>query len=106
MRRVAIALLVLLFLLATGGTNAVSSVQNPPRLIADNRTQYLVDIYAWNGTGWGFVSRLGAKSWIAFPNATQGSYWRATIGQAARDHQVRYIYEPSYGGYQSVWIIQ
>ena len=80
--------------------------QSVPRLIADNRTPYVVDVYAWNGTAWGFVSRLGPTSWITFPNAANGSYWRAVFGQAHRDHRVNYKYDPGYRGYQDVWLIQ
>ena len=80
--------------------------QKPPRLIADNRTGYLVDIHAFNGQTWNFVMRLNPRSWTAFPNAQSGSLWRATIGQVTRDHRVHYVWDPNYGGYQSVWWIQ
>ncbi len=48
----------------------------------------------------------GPASRQAFPNAANGSLWRARFGQAVRDHRVSYVFDPSYGGYQSVWWIQ
>ena len=93
-------------LLVTLLNSAVLSAQPPPRLIADNRTPYLVDVWVWNGQNWGFVSRIAPGTWQAFPNAASGSMWRAVFGQAQREHRVNYVYDPSYGGYQSVWWIQ
>jgi hypothetical protein len=78
----------------------------PPRLIADNRTPYAVEVLAWNGNSWNFVRRVTPGTWTPFPNAPNGSLWRAVIGQIVRDHQVRYVYDSSYGGYQDVWWIQ
>ncbi len=80
--------------------------QPSPRLIADNKTNYAVDVLAWNGNGWNFVTRLNPHAWTAFPNALAGSLWRAVIGQVVRDHTVRYVYDAGYGGYQDVWWIQ
>jgi len=80
--------------------------QPPPRLVADNKTRYYVDVLAWNGSGWNFNLRLNPGAWTAFPNAPNGSLWRAVIGQVVRDHTVRYVYDPGYRGYQDVWWIQ
>jgi hypothetical protein len=96
----------LIFILAAVQTVHTFVQSPPPRLIADNRTPYTVDVYAWNGAAWGFVTRLGPSSWTAFPNALNGSYWRAVFGQQHRDHRVQYRYEPSYGGYQDVFLIR
>lgn len=84
---------------------APATAQNVPRLIADNRTPYVVDLYAWNGVTWNFVSRLAPSSWQQFPNAANGSYWRAVFGPAVREHRVQYTWYPDYGGYQDVWLI-
>ena len=105
MKRRTALLLVLLSVFVCGHVERLTA-QNPPRLIADNRTAYVVDIYVWNGQGWNFVTRLNPRSWTAFPNAAQGSVWRAMIGQVARDHTVQYLWDAGYGGYQSVWWIQ
>lgn len=105
-RRTALVFVLLLILGSTHVEQLAAQNQNPPRLIADNKTAYLVDIYVWTGSSWNFVTRLNARSWTQFPNAAQGSLWRAMIGQVARDHTVQYVWDPSYGGYQSVWWIQ
>ena len=105
MRRRAILLLGVLLLFTAVQTTALTA-QPPPRLIADNRTPYVVDLWAWNGASWNFVSRLAPATWQAFPNAAPGSYWRAVFGQAVRDHQVYYVFDPGYGGYQDVWWVQ
>lgn len=99
-------LLILTLLGAIGELPTASAQQNPPRLVADNRTDYYADVYAWNGAGWNFIARLNPHSWQQYPNAAAGSAWRAVIGQAVRDHAVRYTYDPGYGGYQDVWWIQ
>lgn len=98
--RIAILLIVTLL------SSATLSAQQPPRLVVDNKTPYVVDVWAWNGQSWGFVSRLSPRSWQAFPNAAAGSVWRAVFGQAQRQHTVAYAYDKGYGGYQSVWWIQ
>lgn len=82
-----------------------ATAQNVPRLIADNRTPYVVDLYARNGATWNFVSRLAPHSWQQFPNAQQGSYWRAIFGTTVREHRVNYTWYPDYRGYQDVWLI-
>ena len=96
---------VLVLLLLVVAVTAPARAQNVPRLIADNRTPYVVDVYAWNGATWNFVTRLAPTSWQPFPNAANGSYWRAVFGQAVREHRVQYQWYPDYGGYQSVWLI-
>ena len=83
-----------------------SHAQPPPRLIADNKTAYYVDVLTWNGKGWNFVVRLNPRAFTTFPGALNGSLWRAVIGQVVRDHTVRYVYDPGYRGYQDVWLIQ
>jgi hypothetical protein len=83
-----------------------ASAQPPPRLIADNKTPYLVDVLVWNGASWNFVMRLNPSHWAPFPNAQNGSVWRAVSGQFVREHTVRYVYDAGYGGFQSVWWIQ
>jgi hypothetical protein len=103
------ALVPLLMMLALAGAVATSSSagQTPAqRLIADNRTAYEANIYAWNGRGWNFVSQLRPRTWQAFPNAVAGSQWRAVIGQAVRDHRVTYVYNAKSGSYEDVWWIQ
>jgi hypothetical protein len=105
MRRKAVALVILLLVIALNAS-AVKGQPPPPRLIADNRTNYYVDILAWNGNGWNFIVRLNPRAWTEFPNAQNNSLWRAVIGQVTRDHQVRYVYDPSSGRYQDVWLIQ
>lgn len=99
---VRLAILLVVALLAPAGLTA----QPPPRLIADNRTPYVVEVWVWNGANWGFVSRLAPRTWQAFPNAAAGSLWRGLFGQAVRQHTVYYTYDQGYGGYQSVWWIQ
>ena len=103
MTRRACALLVLA-LVAVGPLRVTAD--QPPRLIADNRTPYYVDVLAWNGSGWNFINRVAPGTWVPFPNAANGSLWRAVIGQVVRDHQVHYVYDAGYGGYQDVWWIQ
>ena len=102
------ALLRLTLLVVLAFLNAPTLIaQPPPRLIADNRTPYVVDVLVWNGpNGWGFVSRLAPYTWQAFPNAAAGSVWRGVFGQAVRQHTVNYTYDQGYQGYQSVWWIQ
>jgi hypothetical protein len=100
-RAIAVLALALVFAAQTPAT-----AQNVPRLIADNRTPYVVDLYAWNGAAWGFVSRLGPRTWQQFPNALQGSVWRAHFGSAVREHRVNYTWYPDYNGYQDIWLIQ
>jgi hypothetical protein len=87
-------------------STALEAQQQPPRLVADNRTDYYADLYSWNGAGWNYVARLNPHSWMAFPNAASGSAWRAIIGQVVRDHVVDYVWDPGYGGWQDVWWIQ
>src|SRR5688572_23048237 len=106
MNRRALLRLTILLLVALLPTPTLTA-QPSPRLIADNRTPYVVDVWVWNGpNGWGFVSRLAPGTWQAFPNATAGSVWRGVFGQAVRQHTVDYTYDQGYGGYQSVWWIQ
>ena len=77
----------------------------PPRLIADNRTPYLVELFEWNGSTWNFVSRIEPDSWQSFPHADNGSFWRAVFRSNVREHRVRYRWSSDYGGYQDVWLI-
>jgi hypothetical protein len=84
---------------------ATATAQNVPRLIADNRTPYVVDLYAWDGARWNFISRIAPHSWQQFPNAAPGSFWRAVFGPAVREHRVYYTWYPDYYGYQDVWLI-
>ena len=100
------ALLAVMLIVAIGQPIPVNAQSRPPRLIADNRTPYFVDLYTWNGSAWNFVSRLSPSSWQPFPNAAAGSRWKAVIGQAVREHVVRYVNDPGYGGLQDVWRIQ
>ena len=106
MNRRALLRLGALLLVTLVSSAVLSAQQPPPRLIADNRTPYLVDVWVWNGQNWGFVSRLTPRTWQAFPNAASGSMWRAVFGQAQREQRVNDAYDPGYGGYQSVWWIQ
>ena len=104
MSRRALMRFVVILLLAGAGA-APLRAQNAPRLIADNRTAYAADIYAWNGSGWIFVSRVMPRTWQQFPNAAEGSKWRAVIGQTVRDHSVQYVWNAGYNGKQDVWLI-
>lgn len=106
MRRRFILVLALVAVFVAGPPAWRVFAQPPPRLIADNRTSYYVDVLIWNGTGWNFVSRVSPGTWSQFPNAANGSLWRAVIGQVVRDHRVQYVYDSGYGGYQDVWWIQ
>lgn len=101
-RRVASCVMVIVFVLAMMVT---PRAQNVPRFIADNRTPYVVDVYAWNGQTWNFVRRIAPNSWQQFPNAANGSLWRAVFGPNVREHRVAYAWSPQYGGYQDVWLI-
>ncbi|PYR58600.1 MAG: hypothetical protein DMF85_10215 [Acidobacteria bacterium] len=105
MRWRTVALLVVILFLCAGRATHVAA-QAVPRLIADNRTPYYVDVYTWNGRGWIFANRVAPGTWTAFPNASDGSLWRGMFGQAIRDHRVEYIYDAGYGGYQDVWWIR
>ena len=108
MRRRAMLALILTCAMFMGSrqSSTVVAQQQAPRLIADNRTQYYVDVLVWNGNGWNFVSRLNPLTWSAFPNAAPNSMWRAVIGQVVRDHRVVYVYDRNYNGLQDVWWIQ
>ena len=103
-RRTALLALLLAATLASSGRALLA--QAPPRLVADNRTQYVAEIYSWNGQAWVFHSRVNPRSWVGIPNAPAGSYWRAVVNKANRDHKVTYSYDAGYRGQQSVWIIQ
>jgi hypothetical protein len=105
MRLRAAGLLIVVLLFALGPTPPADA-QQVPRLVADNRTDYYADIYVWNGSGWNYVTRLNPRHWTQFPNAANGSAWRAVFGQQVRDHVVNYAWDAGYGGWQSVWWIQ
>ena len=60
---------------------------------------------SWNGSTWNFVSRIGPGSWKPFPNAANGSVWRAVFASNVREHKVSYAWSSDYGGYQDVWLI-
>jgi hypothetical protein len=92
-------LVVLLALQSMAAQNA------PPRLVADNRTSYVVELYRWNGARWDFVRRIAPRTWQQFPNAPANSVWRATFGGAVREHRVAYTWNRDYNGYQDVWLI-
>ena len=105
-RRAFVSILPMLALAAVEATSLAGAQAPPPRLIADNRTQYEANIYTWNGNTWNFVSRLKARSWQAFPNVAQGSQWRAVIGQTVREHRVNLVYDANSRTHQDVWWIQ
>jgi hypothetical protein len=103
-RRVA-PIVALVLLISVVQTAAVSGPA-PPRLIADNRTPYVVDLWVMDGNTWQFVTRVGPRNWQAFPHVASGSRWRAVFGEFVREHRVEYRFDPSYGGEQSIWWIQ
>jgi hypothetical protein len=103
-RRAAVVLI--LTPLGAIGRPGPAGAQQVPRLVADNRTDSYADIYAWNGSGWAFSTRLNPRSWTQFPNAPSGSAWRAVMGQTVRDHVVTYAWDTAYGGLQDTWLIQ
>jgi|SRR6478736_4293718 hypothetical protein len=103
-RRQAASCVILFVLLVVAMTTPLTA-QNVPRLIADNRTPYVAELYVWNGATWNFVSRIAPGSWQPFPNAGNGSVWRAVFASNVRDHRVQYAWNSDYGGYQDVWLI-
>ena len=103
-RRQAVAYVILFVSLVVAMTTPARA-QNVPRLIADNRTPSVVELYAWNGATWNFVSRIAPSSWQPFPNAANGSVWRAVFASNVREHRVSYAWASDYGGYQDVWLI-
>jgi hypothetical protein len=100
--RTSIVLLAVM-MLATVTSHAQN--KKAPRLVADNRTAFVVEVYSWDGAKWNFVNRVAPHSWQQFPNVPQGSYWRAIFGKAIREHRVKYSYHADYAGYQDVWLI-
>jgi hypothetical protein len=96
---------VILFVVLVVAMTTPARAQNVPRLIADNRTPYVVELYSWNGATWNFVSRIAPSSWQQFPNAANGSVWRAVFASNVREHRVAYAWSSDYGGYQDVWLI-
>jgi hypothetical protein len=85
--------------------NAQRQRERVPRFIADNRTPYFVELSEWNGSTWNFVSRIEPDSWQSFPDADEGSVWRAVFRSNVRQHRVSYRWSSDYGGYQDVWLI-
>lgn len=97
---------VILFVFLVVAMITPATAQNaPPRLIADNRTPYVVELSTWNGSTWNFVSRISPGSWQEFPNAANGSVWRAVFASNVREHRVSYAWSSDYRGYQDVWLI-
>ena len=96
---------VILFVALVVAMTTPARAQNAPRLIADNRTAYVVELSEWNGSTWNFVSRIAPSSWQQFPNAGNGSVWRAVFASNVREHKVAYSWSADYGGYQDVWLI-
>lgn len=96
---------VILFVFFVVAMITPATAQNVPRLIADNRTNYVVELSTWNGSTWNFVSRISPGSWQQFPNAANGSVWRAVFASNVREHRVAYAWSSDYGGYQDVWLI-
>jgi hypothetical protein len=95
----------ILFVVLVVAMTTPTRAQNVPRLIADNRTSYVVELYSWNGSTWNFVSRISPGTWQPFPNAANGSAWRAVFASNVREHKVSYEWSSDYGGYQDVWLI-
>jgi P pilus assembly chaperone PapD len=96
---------VILFVLLVVAMTTPARAQNVPRLIADNRTPYVVELYTRNGATWNFVSRIAPSSWQQFPNASNGSVWRAVFASNVSEHTVKYAWASDYGGDQDVWLI-
>jgi len=96
---------VILFVVLVVAMTTPARAQNVPRLIADNRTPYVVELYSWNGATWKFVSRIAPSSWQPFPNAANGSVWRAVFASNVLEHRVSYSWASDYGGYQDIWLI-
>ncbi len=96
---------VILFVFFVVAVTTPARAQNVPRLIADNRTPYVVELSEWNGSTWNFVSRIEPGAWKPFPNAANGSVWRAVFASNVREHKVSYAWSSDYGGYQDVWLI-
>src|SRR5207302_3543761 len=110
-RRTSLLCLILLFGAWLSGDCAFGQGQNAPRLVIDNRfpaTAY-VEVWVFNGNYWQwapFVS-VDRNSWRPVLNIQQGQRFRALLpDNRERLHYVTFNYDPNYGGYQSVWVIQ
>lgn len=80
-------------------------------MVIDNRfpaTAY-VDVWVFNGSYWQWnrFATVNRNSWLPVLNVQQGQRFRALLpDNRERAHDVVFTYDPNYGGYQSVWVIQ
>ena len=99
-----------LFLLLTAPSEHSALQNQPNRLVVDNRTPWVCDLYAWRWNGqawnWTFVMNINPRSWAPLFNVQNGENFRAVLPNFQRDHTVRLVYDRSYGGWQDVWWVQ
>ena len=104
-RRIAIlAAIVCLLGLAVA---TMQAQQNPPRLIVDNRSPYVVAVQKWNGQEWLYVTQISPGNWHPVPGVQNGELFRALLGpNNIRDHLVQLSWDAGYNGPQDVWWVQ
>jgi hypothetical protein len=100
--------LVILLLLATG---TAAAVDQPPRLIVDNRTASAATVQAWRYTGdrwdWLTVSTVAPRTWVPVFNVKANDRFRALMGGGATmTHTVSLYADKAYNGPQDIWLLR